>query len=278
MEGYLRRASQLFLLIGLAAAGQADAEGPVRVAVSILPQAEFVERVAGERAVVTVMLPPGASPPTYEPSPGQLAEVSRVDLYARVGAGFVFETAWWDGLAAANPDMHVVDCSENVELLGTDPHIWLSPRNAKEMARSIACGLAHVDPQNAEHYASNLEAYLEELDALDGSIQEALTGLENRTLMVFHAAWGYFARDYGLVQKAIEEEGKAPTPRGIARLIRRAKAMGVRTIFASPEFRTDQADLIAREIGGSVVLISPLARTYIANMRKVAEALTGRRR
>jgi len=257
----------------------------IGVVVTIPPQAEFVERVGGDKVHVTVMVPLGASPHTYEPTPSQLREVSKAKMYAKVGSGVEFELVWMDKIISVNKEMLVVDCSKGIELIkggheheeehehhGADPHIWLSPRNAKVMVENIYQGLIQIDPANQEYYAKNKEKYLQELDELDNEITNALSGKENRKIMVYHPAWAYFARDYGLEQIPIEKEGKEPTPQGVANLIKQARENNITVIFASPQFSTKTAEVIANEIGGEVVLINPLERNYLENMRKVAKA------
>ncbi len=248
------------------------------VIVTILPQAEFVERVGRDRVEVTVMVPPGASPHTYEPTPSQLQEVSRAKMYAKVGSDVEFELAWIDKIIDFNKEMVVVDCSKGIDLInverehGGDPHIWLSPRNAEIMVNNIYEGLVQIDPANQEYYAKNTVKYLQDLDELDKEIVQALSGKENRKIMVYHPSWEYFCRDYGLEQIPIEKRGKEPTPQGIANLIEQANANNIKVIFASPEFSSENANVIAIEIGGEVVLISPLIKNYLKNMIKVAEA------
>ena len=247
-------------------------EEKIGVVVSILPQAEFVERISGNKVQVTVMVPPGASPHTYEPIPSQLKEVSKAKIYAKVGSGVEFESAWMDKIISVNKEMLVVDCSKGIELIDNDPHIWLSPKNAKIMVENIYQGLIQIDSANQEYYARNKEKYLQELDKLDNEIAQTLSGKKNRKIMVYHPAWAYFARDYGLEQIPIEKEGKEPTPQGIASLIKQARENNITVIFASPQFSTKTAEVIAKEIDGKVVLISPLEKNYLENMRKVAEA------
>ena len=247
-------------------------EEKIGVAVSILPQAEFVERIGGDKVKVTVMVPPGASSHTYEPTPSQLKEVSKAKMYAKVGSGIEFELAWMDKIASVNKKMLIVDCSKGIKLIDNDPHIWLSPRNAKIMVENIYQGLIKIDPANQEYYARNKEKYLQELDKLDNEITQALSGKKNRKIMVYHPAWAYFCRDYDLEQIPIEKEGKEPTPQGIASLIKQARENNITVVFASPQFNTKTAETIAKEINGKVVLIDPLAENYLENMRKVAEA------
>lgn len=258
-------------------------DGKIVVAVTIPPEQEFVERVGGDHVRVILLVPPGADPHTYEPPPGVIADLADADIYAVVGSGIEFELAWKDKIAAMNPGMLIVDCSRGIDLIstgeedhsGTDPHIWLSPGNAKVMVENICQGLIEVDPANADEYRRNADAYQGELDALDREIAGALAESGVEKIMVYHPSWAYFARDYGLEEIPIENEGKEPSPRGIEHLIEQAKEEHITVIFASPEYSTRSAEVIADEIGGTVVLVSPLAKDYLANMRHVAAAFAG---
>ncbi len=263
----------VFLALGCAApdAPPSD-EGKVRVVVSILPLADFVEKVGGGKVDVTVMIPPGASPATYEPTPSQLRSVSEADVYVKVGAPILFEKVWMDKIAGMNEDMGVVDCSSGIEIVGNDPHIWLSPRNAQVMVGNIYEGLVQVDGENEEYYSGNRDEYVLELEGVDKEIKSALLGVNMRKLMVFHPAWGYFARDYGLEQVPVEVEGKEPSSADVSRLVEFAKENGIRVVFAQPQFDVKSAEAIAREIGGTVVFVDPLARDYTGNLRIVSKS------
>lgn len=271
------------LLLGLmtAMAGCTDADGEmedndrIAVVVTIPPQQEFVERVGGDHVRVILLVPPGADPHTYEPAPAVLAAVAEADLYAMVGSGIEFEIAWGEKIAALNPDMTVVNCSQGVEFIAADPHIWTSPRNAKIMVENIRDGLIEADPENAEDYRRNAVAYLDDLDALDAEISALIAGSGVRVVLVDHPSWAYLARDYGFEEVAIESEGKEPSPKRIEHLIRLAEEEGVRVVFASPEHSTRSAGVIAEAIGGSVVTVSPLKKDYLDNMRQVAAAFAG---
>jgi len=242
----------------------------IQVAVSILPQADFVERIGKDKVQVSVMIPPGASPATYEPAPGQLKDLSRAKMYVRIGH-VPFEKIWMDRLKSANKDMKIVDSSQGIEIIGKDPHIWLSPVLVKKQAEHIYKGLAEIDPENKEYYAQNKDKFIQELEKLHAEIKDTLSGIDGKKFMVFHPSWGYFALEYGLEQIPIEVEGKEPTAGDIIKLVEKAKANGVKVIFASPQFSTKSAEVIAREIGGKVVFADPLARDYITNMRAVAK-------
>ena len=271
------------LLLGLmtAMAGCTGADGEmedndrIAVVVTIPPQQEFVERVGGDHVRVILLVPPGADPHTYEPAPAVLAAVAEADLYAMVGSGIEFEIAWGEKIAALNPDMTVVNCSQGVEVIAADPHIWTSPRNAKVMVENIRDGLIEADPENAEDYRRSAVAYLDDLDALDAEISALIAGSGVRVVLVDHPSWAYLARDYGFEEVAIESEGKEPSPKRIEHLIRLAEEEGIRVVFASPEHSTRSAGVIAEAIGGSVVTVSPLKKDYLDNMRQVAAAFAG---
>ena len=277
-----------------------SADGKIRVAVSILPQAEFVEKVGGDRVIVTVMIPPGASPHTYELTPGQLEDISKAGMYIKVGSGIEFEREWMDKIIKLNKEMLVVNCAEGVRFIasggkygepfvyyeyyeisetgddyrGIDPHIWLSTENVEIMSENIYEGLAGIDPGNLEYYKENLEDFIVELDKLDEEISQMFEGKKNKIMMVFHPNWTYFASDYGIRQIPIEEEGKEPTAGHMKNLIDEALKYNIKIIFASPEFSIKSAETLASEIGGSIVLLSPLEKDYIENMRKTAKAFS----
>jgi len=290
----------LGMLLASGAAGcapQSEAADKFVVAVTVLPQAGLVEAVAGDKVEVVVMVPPGASPHTYEVMPEQMVKLSTARMYARVGPPMEFEVVWMDRLVSANPDMLVVDCSQGIDFIeavedthgdddegesggsgeivhsGADPHIWLSVRNAQVMVTNICAGLTQVDPANAEYYLHNCKAYVDALSQLDLELADALYELANRTFIVYHPAFGYFARDYNLSQLAIEQGGSEPDAQYMVRLIQVAREHDIRVIFVAPQFSSRSAEVVAEEIGGEVVIIDPVARDYIPNMRAITAAI-----
>ena len=275
-------AVRLLLVAGvLAGCGQQTTptvSAALHVTVSILPQRYFVERVGGEYVTVNVMVEPGANPATYEPQPEQLRALNLADVYFSIGVPF--EDVWLERFASVNENLLLVDTTQGIERQGDpehpDPHIWLSPALVKVQAQTIYETLAQLDPAHQETYRANLESFLADIDALDADIRETLTGVENRKFMVFHPSWGYFARDYGLEQLPVEVEGQEPSAAELAALVARAKQEGIKVIFAQPEFSTRSAETIAQEIGGEVLLISPLAPDWLDNLRRVAEVLAKR--
>ena len=196
---------RFFLLSTLAIflnAGNALAE-PLRVFVSILPQKYMVERVGGANVDVSVMVGPGRSPATYEPSPRQMAALDKADVYFRIGVAF--ESIWMERIKANYPSLRVVDLRDGIALRtmeshhhddqagheeeaagAKDPHTWTSPPLVKIMARHIMKVLAELDPASAPAYQANYEAFAQDLDILDRDIRNTLAPLKNRRFLVFH--------------------------------------------------------------------------------------------
>ncbi|MEW6667424.1 MAG: zinc ABC transporter substrate-binding protein [Thermodesulfobacteriota bacterium] len=264
-----------------AAGGMAD---PVPVFVSILPQRYFLQKIGGARLQVSVLVPPGAEYHTYEPKPTQMAALSKARLYFAIGAPF--EAAWLPRFTSVNPAMRIVHTDEGIERIPMethdhhgednhpegeqDPHTWLSPPNVKIMARNIAAALREADPAHRAEYDENGRRFIREIDELDAELRGIFAGSKGLRFMVFHPAWGYFARAYGLKQVPVEIEGKEPKPAQLKALIEEARKGGIKVIFVQPQFSTRSAETIAKAIGGQVVLADPLHPDWAGNLREQA--------
>ncbi|MEB3224575.1 MAG: zinc ABC transporter substrate-binding protein [Synechococcus sp.] len=265
----------------------------LKITVSILPQKYFVEKIGGDRVQVSVLVGPGIEAENYEPKPQQLRELSGANAY--IGIGIFFEDVWGDRLRATNQEMAWLDASEGIEKIplldhhhhegdghdhGTtkegellDPHTWLSPQRVKQQAQNIYQLLVQLDPDGETVYAENLEKFLTEIDQLDQTIQERLAPLKNRTFLVLHPAWGYFAADYDLEQVSIEVEGQEPSAAELADLVKIAQEKQIRTIFVQPQFSGQAAEAIAQEINATIVLLDDLAPNWSENMLAMTDAL-----
>jgi len=256
--------------------------------VSIPPLQTFLEAIGGTRVTSAVMVPRGSSPHSYEPRPSQMRSLEKADCYLAVGVEF--EKAWLPRFAAQNPRMLIVDLSEGIKKYPVsgaskksskqlDPHIWTAPSNVRKMARKIYETLVQLDESHREEYKNNYQTFLKKIDKTDRKIRALLAPLPPKSVfMVFHPSWGYFAREYGLIQMPVEIEGKAPKPRQLMELIRRAKAAKVRAIFTQPEFSDKSARLLAAELKIPVVKISPLDPRWSETLLRLARAIAGAER
>jgi zinc transport system substrate-binding protein len=281
------------LLTALPAGVSAGGKGVVRVAVTVPPLAFFVEQIGGDRVALQAMIPRYASHETYEPTPRQVIALERSDLYVKVGVpSLTFEGKYIEPFLKKHGNIRVVNLSEGVSLRfmehhhhegeeedtrghgkEPDPHVWLSPAVVRAAAGRICQALCTIDPAGRESYVRNRDRFTGEIDLLDREIRDSLRGEKGLSFLVFHPAWGYFADEYGLVQNAIEEEGKTPDISRIRGLIDFARTKGIRIIFVQKGFDTKSAGLIAREIGGKVVEMDPLEENWTENLKRFSAVL-----
>ncbi len=244
----------------------------VNVVVSVLPQKVFVEAIGGDKVNVALMVKPGSSPHTYEPKPSQMKDISKANIYFSIGVEF--EKVWLLRFANQNVDMKIIDIGNNIIKMKNDPHIWVSPSNVKIIARNIYNNLVEIDKENKDYYKSNLNKFLLFVSNTDLKIKEILKNTKKDTkFMVFHPAWGYFARDYNLVQLPIEIDGKSPKPKALIHLISEAKQHGVKAIFTQPEFSPKVANQIAKQLGIKVIKATPLNPNWNKNLINLAKAI-----
>ena len=287
----MKNFSHTLILLSLLSAchpkATSDQEKPV-VSVSIPPQHYFIERLAGNLVEVNIMIPPGASPATYEPTLSQLNSLGQSDLYLKIGH-IGFELSWMEKIRSVNPEMKVVDLSGGIELIegngskshdhshrhrGTDPHIWMSARNAAVIATHIHKALCILLPDNKEVLSSNLTTLLREIDSLDRAISEIVSEMDHRSFMIYHPSLSYFARDYQLEQMPLEVEGKTPSPAHMKQMTDLGKEHHIAAILVQKQFDQNNAKVLAREIGAKIVQINPLDYNWHSQMLFIANQLS----
>ncbi len=198
----------LLVLILCGCVSPRDGSAQVKVVATIIPLGEFVRALGGDRVAVSVLVPPGADPHTFEPSPSQMREVANANAYMENGVGL---ESWMANILKVNSQMLVVDTSRGISLIGGEAasagstgtmaaHIWLSPRNAVIQVQNICDGLISVDPAGKDYYINNRDNYVTKLMELDAYLNRTFAGTKKKKFVVLHPAWIYFARDFGLEQ------------------------------------------------------------------------------
>jgi zinc transport system substrate-binding protein len=269
--------------------GYSENEQPKKISVfvSILPQSYFVERIGGEKVEVNVLVLPGDNHETYSPTPKQITNLSKAEIFFRIGVPF--ENSLMPKIENTMPDLVIVDTRKGIELRNIenhsheneteitankmeekDPHIWMSPSLVAIQAINIRDALTGFDPESKSGYEENYNLFKKDLDDLDIKLKKVFAPLKDKEIFVFHPAFGYFADSYGLKQVAIEEGGKDPSPKHLLHIVKMAKERGVKVIFAQKHFSKKSAEKIAELIDGAVVLLDPLAKDYIKNMEEMA--------
>lgn len=271
------------VILGYLAEDRTDSvnnDNKIGVIVSIGPEVEFVKAVGGDKVDVTSMVPSTADVHTYEPLPSQLSKVSGAKMYVEVGSSIEFETNYMDKLKSSNPSMLVVNASRGIQFLPAededaiiDPHVWVSPRNAKIMVENIYEGLVQVDPSNKDYYQKNRDQYLEKLDELDKNTTKLL---ENKTkpILIYHPAFAYYARDYNLTMIGAMVNDEEPSPQRIAKMVDVARENNITVVYQEPQYNSKVMETIASQIGGQVLMVDILDENYLESMKNVAEAFS----
>lgn len=284
-------------------AGKADAAAKKpTVAVSVIPQKYFVDRISGGRVDAMVLVGPGQSPHSYEPTPRQMASLSAASAWLSIGVDF--EIGLKPKIAALYPTLPIVDTTAGIEYRtleahshegeegdhhegeelaededhvdepgGKDVHVWLGRQPVKAMAADIRDALAKIDPAGEAEYRKNHDAFVKDVDAAFDSLKKDLARLRGQTVFVYHPSFGYFFDEFGIVQEAVETGGKEPTQKALAELVRSAKEDGAKVIFVQAQFPAAAAKTVADSIGGAVVTIDPLAPDWLENIGRIGEAL-----
>ena len=289
-----------------------SSEVVLEVFVGIPPLEGLAGTIGGDRVEVRSLVPGGQSPHTYEPTPSQMAALATADLYLSIEMPFekvliskvkgsatglqfldisrdidrrqmiahAHDESSHDPHDHAGHDHaghdhagHGHDCGGAGDDTHADPHVWMAPANLRQLAEEVAQAYEEADPEGAAAYRSNLEQYQERIQSLEAELARILSPFAGDTLYVYHPAFGYFTDAFGLVQTAVEIEGKEPTPRQLTELIARARREGVRLLIVQPQFDPRSAQTVAEAIGGTVLPVDPLGEDIATELRRLAEAI-----
>ena len=285
------------MLLSLAACQSADVAAEpsesipaLTVAVGIVPEAAFVQAVGGDLVSVVAMVPPGSSPANYQPTAAEMQALSDASIYFTLQMP-TEKANILPKLTDFNPSIQIVDLQKataevypllngageevGIESIETaDHHLWLSPKRAMVMVQTIADQLSAVDAGNKDAYQANAASYIAQLKDLDAEIQDAVSKLANKSFLIYHAAYGYFAHDYALTMVSLENEGKPATAESLQAVIDYAKQNQITTVFYQQEFDDSQAATVAEEIGGVVQKVAPLSIDYIQGLKDFVSALS----
>lgn len=271
---------------------EAITAGKIPVAASIVPLGDFCRQIGRARVEVTVLIPPGASPHVFEPTPQAVARAMEARVFVYVGAGL---DPWAERLMAAKEakSQTVVKAVASLPLLAdpvsprhdkiptsstpgshqpkagrgqdhahahVNPHVWLDPVWARDICRRLATAFIQADSTHQQEYDRNLNTYLDELKKLDQEISRRVAAFSIKEFVSFHPSFSYFAKRYGLTEAGVIEvaPGREPTPghiRNIVNIIRKNK---VRVVFAEPQLSPRVAKVIATEAGVRVLMLDPL--------------------
>ncbi len=257
------------------------------VSVSILPQKFMVEQIAGDLLNINVMIPPGSSPASYEPTPMQVAQLESSKLYLRIGY-IGFETSWMNRFKSVNSEMKIVNIANGIDLIEdgghwhgdqyhagiVEPHVWTSPKNVEIIANNIYQTLIAEYPQHKESFTENYSKFVLEISNIHGYALEQLSTLKNKKFLIYHPALSYLARDYGLEQIAMEHEGKEPSSKYLKTLIDQAHNENIGVVLIQKQFDQENAKALVKELDAKLITIDPLAENWTVNTKEIINILS----
>lgn len=248
------------------------------ITVTIEPLRYFAEQLVGDRAEVTTLVPKGSSPETYEPTAQQMVALGNSMMFIKVG-NLGFERTWVAKLGDLADGIEIVDTSEGIATVEstsrgvTDQHTWMSCANALVIVKNIYNSLRKADPMNASFYEGRYNALVAKIEKLNAELTESLNTVEGSSFIIYHPALTYFAKEYGLHQLAVEEDGREPSAASLAKVIDEAKAEGVRLMLVQQEFDRRNAEIVAKALNIGMTTINPLSYEWEKEMRDIGRII-----
>ena len=280
-----------------------DASG-IKVVAAMYPLEFVAKSIGGDLVSVENFTPPGVEPHDLELTPSQIVSLDDSDLLLFIAGfqpaleeaaqqsapadsldvltidGLNLLTATEDGHNHGAEDEHAGEEAHSDEEIVSDPHVWLDPERLVVVAKAVALKFSEIDPDNSEVYATNLAAFVAELETLDQKFLTGLASCERDLIVTSHAAFGYLADAYGLTQEAIAglSPDSEPTPKRLNEIGKEAKADGTTTIFFETLASPKVAQTLADDLNIEAAVLDPIegiseGQTYFSIMESNLEAL-----
>ncbi|MBQ8774515.1 MAG: zinc ABC transporter substrate-binding protein [Alistipes sp.] len=272
----------IFLSLFLLSCSSQKSDNNPTIYVTITPLKALVEEITCGDFAIEVVVPEGASPESFEPTARHISAMSEAEFVFEVGL-INFEQSLVKHLGD-----NLINLSEGIEPMagccshahhhghhhshGIDPHIWTAPRTLRTMVENARQAIMEHYPDSVK-YESSAEVLLECIDAIDRRCAEKIKASDAHTMMIYHPAYTYFARDYSIEQIAIEQEGKEPTPRQLTALVERAKSEGINAIFLQPQYSADKVRAIAESCNAEIIFTDPLSKDILSEIERITDII-----
>ena len=254
------------------------------IIVSIEPLKHIINEITDNDFSVDVLVPQGASPETFDPTPRQIISLNNAKMIFATGL-IEFEKS----LLKRIENRDIIDLSRGIKLIegscshtghnhahhhhGVDPHIWTSPQELMIMVENAYAAIIEQYPDSVK-YTAGFNRLKQELEVLDNECRSAIESSTTKAFAIYHPALTYYARAYSLEQIAIESDGKEPSAKHIANIIDKADDIGIKCLLYQSEFPRSVVDVVAKDMGIEPTEINPLASNPLQFIRDVTEAIT----
>lgn len=277
----------LLLLYSIAQANNAQQQttsdaSPLTILVSVPPQAYFVRAIGKDTITINTIVPPESSPETYEPKLSQIRAFAQARIF--FGVGMPYEAPYFSRIQQTNKNISYINLGKllhNIKSNYThdhnhayDPHIWLSLTAIKPQAMAIYQALAALNPSKESFYKQNLIALLAKIDTIKNDLDAILMPHKGKAFLVIHPAFSYFAKDFGLEEFALEEEGKEAKIKSLSQMPELIRQKKITTLFMQPQFDRTRAESIAKMLNLKLEILDPLSEDWEANLYSIAQKIT----
>lgn len=263
------------LLLGCSSRGEESSKKTIYV--TITPLRALVEEITGGDYIVQTLVPKGASPETFEPTMKHLMALNDAEQVFSVGL-INFEQELVSSVKSSD---RLVNLSDGIELIagscthcnhahahGIDPHIWTSPQALKRVVENIGLAMERVAPDSTK-YRDNVDKLTHKLSALDSLCSSNIASNGVEAIMIYHPAFTYYARDYGIEQISVEQDGKEPSPRQLTSLVEKARQHNISKVLIQPQYNKDKLRALATECGAEIVEVDPLSEDIMVEIERV---------
>lgn len=246
---------------------------PISVLVSVVPQKQMLESIGGEYIAVEVLVPPGKSPEIYEPSIQQMKHIQNADVF--FGVGMPLEPTWLKKFHTINPKLTYYNLAEShihtldSKLYSTkhahNPHIWLSLKDSKTQVAFIAEILSTMQPKHQDFFTTQSKQLIQELDRLYSQAQNLFTKYTQKSFLVYHPAFGEFAKDFGLEELSIEKDGKETKGKNLTQLITQIQQRQIKALFIQPQYSKSRVQNLANELNLEILTLDSLQPNWLSS-------------
>lgn len=281
----MRFLSILSILMILCGCSSGHKDDRAAIAVSFEPQAWLIEQIAGDEFDIITLLPAGSDPESYQPSISTMKGLGNSDVFFSLGTQG-FEKSLSDNISSNFPDLKIIDCTNGItKIYGShghsghtandnkefDPHMLSSIRNCIAVAKNMTGALIELYPDKAEKFIEGSNNLISKLQAMDDSITNM--NLKDKGVVIRHPSLSYFARDYGIRQISLQEDGKETSPLQLKRRLEAVKDSNPTVFVSEREHASSTDEDVAEQLGINLIQVSLNSADWLDDLMRLSNEI-----